>query len=172
MRGLRRPFETDTVFLGDQSIRPCEACMRCAETGQCRIDDDMPALARKLTGADGVILASPVYMGGLTSRMRAFMERTWPLRRGQMAGKVGSGIVVGRRRIGVAAGAMASYFARLGMVAVPGILGYALAAGEIAQDEEAVREAQRLAQDLHRLLLMPGRAGAGGGEKAEAAGGR
>jgi multimeric flavodoxin WrbA len=154
---LRADFETEMVFLTDHRIEPCEGCHYCEGHGSCRIDDDMRRLSERLSGADAILLASPSYMGGVTSRLRAFMERTWPLRKGQMSGKIGSYIVTGRRRIGVASAAMAEYFVRLGMIEVPGVLGYAFEPGEIVQDEEAMSETRRLAEDIRHCL---GRTGA------------
>jgi len=153
LQRLRDGFETETVFLSDIEIRPCDGCHYCQKNGACRIQDDMAALGGSLQDADAVILCSPTYMGGLSSRMRSFMERTWPLRNGQMTGKIGAHIVTGRRRIGVAVSAMADYLSRLGIVTVPGVLGYAFEQGEIAEDEEAMEEARRLARDLGRHLL-------------------
>ena len=62
----------------------------------------MQELYPKLKEADVIILSSPSYMGGVTSRLRAVIERTWYLRKGQLEGKIGTYIVVGRRKIGSA----------------------------------------------------------------------
>lgn len=149
---LRADFETEMVFLTDHRIEPCNGCHHCERHGSCRINDDMRGLSGRLAGADAILLASPSYMGGVTSRLRAFMERTWPLRKGQMFGKIGSYIVTGRRRIGMVSAAMAEYFGRLGMIALPGVLGYAFEPGEIVQDEEAMDQTRRLADDIRHCL--------------------
>jgi len=143
---------TETVFLVDCDIRPCEGCHYCESHGSCRIRDDMSDLHRRLLGADAVLLAAPAYMGGLASRMQAFMERTWPLRKGQMVGKVGSYVVAGRRRPGMATGVMEAYFTRLGMTKLPGVLGFAFEPGGITQDQEAVDQTRRLARDVRNHL--------------------
>jgi multimeric flavodoxin WrbA len=112
----------------------------------------MAALYSKLIEADVLLLASPAYMGGIASRMQAFMERTWPLRKGQLAGKLASYIVTGRRRIGMATGVMEEYFTRLGVTKLPGVLGFAFESGEVEQDREAVAQAERLATNVGDLL--------------------
>ena len=61
---------------------------------------------------------------------------------------------------------MADYLSRLGMVTVPGVLGYAFEQGKIAGDEEAMRDTRRLARDLERHLLASRR----GGDEAKAGG--
>ncbi len=63
----------------------------------------MLKLYPKLREADAILLDSPAYMGGVASRMQAFMERGWPLRKGSMAGTAGSHIITGSRQIRMAA---------------------------------------------------------------------
>jgi len=155
LRHLQDDFRTELVFLADSHIAPCTGCHHCQTTGTCCIQDDMERLYPKLLEADAILLASPAYMGGIASRMQAFMERTWPLRKGQLAGKLASHIVTGRRRIGMATGMMEEYFSRLGATKLPGVLGFAFESGEIEQDREALAQAGRLAADCrHRLNLL------------------
>jgi multimeric flavodoxin WrbA len=156
---LREEFPTELVFLADLDIQPCQGCHYCEAESSCRIEDDMSRLYQKLLSADAVLLASPAYMGGLASRMQAFMERTWPLRKGAMAGKVGSYIVTGRRRIGMATGVMEAYFTRLGMTKLPGVLGYAFEPGRIRQDPEAMAQVTRLATDCRNHLKLTAKMG-------------
>jgi len=54
-----------------------------------------------LESADGVVFGSPVYFGGVSSQMKAFMDRTRYLRRkGALKDKVGGAIAVGASRNG------------------------------------------------------------------------
>ena len=152
LNGLNDEFKTELVFLADIEIHPCTGCHRCETKGTCCIEDGMAALYPKLLEADAILLASPAYMGGIASRMQAFMERTWPLRKGQLAGKLASYIVTGRRRIGMATGVMEEYFTRLGVTKLPGVLGLAFESGEVEQDREAVAQAERLAADCRHHL--------------------
>jgi len=151
---LGTDFDTDIVFLVDRRIEPCSGCHYCETHRSCQIEDDMSQLCQKLLSADAVLLAAPAYMGGLASRMQAFMERTWPLRKGSMAGKAGSYIVTGRRRIGMATGIMEEYFTRLGMTKLSGVLGYAFGPGQITRDEEAMAQVHRLAADCRNHLNL------------------
>jgi multimeric flavodoxin WrbA len=65
-------------------------------------DDDFPALQAKLAAPEvrGVILASPVYMGLISSPMKAFIERCMAFRQAgfTLRDKVGAGIAVGAGR--------------------------------------------------------------------------
>lgn len=112
----------------------------------------MQELYPKLKEADVIILASPVYMGGVTSRLRAFMERTWPLRKGQMANKIGTSIVVGRKKIESTVNEMNEYLDRLKVIKVPGCSGYAFHKGDILKNKKAIKEAQKLGKQLSELV--------------------
>ena len=148
MKFLREKYETEIIFLKDYNIKPCEGCHYCEENKRCIIEDDMQELYPKLKKADVIILSSPSYMGGVTSRLRAFMERTWHLRKGQLEGKIGTYIVVGRRKIGSTIDEIEEYLTRLKMTKIPGVLGYAFEKGDILKDEEALKEAQKLGKQI------------------------
>jgi multimeric flavodoxin WrbA len=93
---------TQYVWLGDRQIGPCKACFACIH-GDCPQRDDMPAMLESLRACDGVILASPVYVGMVTGPMKTMMDRTVPLRaRGlfELSGKIGGGIACGGFRNG------------------------------------------------------------------------
>jgi len=152
LKVLREKFETETIFLKDYEIKPCEGCNYCEENGKCIINDDMQKLYPKLEEADVIILSSPSYMGGVTSRVRAFMERTWYLRKGQLEGKIGTYIVVGRRKIGSTVNEMEEYLSRLRLNKIPGVLGYAFQKGDILKDKEALKEAQKLGEQILKSI--------------------
>jgi multimeric flavodoxin WrbA len=146
-------IETETIFLKDYKINPCDDCREyCEKHNKCKIEDGMQDLLAKLRRSNVIILASPVYMGGVTSRMRVFMERTWPLRKGQLRNKIGTSIVVGRREIGAAAMEMSEYFRRLNIIKVPDILGYAFEKNDILEDREAIRSSERLGNQLLEII--------------------
>jgi multimeric flavodoxin WrbA len=103
--------ETSFLHIGGLKINPCNACFRCFEEGTnerpCPThDDDMKMVYPKLIEADGLILGSPVYYGGISSQLKTMIDRTEPLVRytknlgGKLANKVGGAIVVGYNRNG------------------------------------------------------------------------
>lgn len=138
--------QTEIIFLKDYNLKPCEGCHRCNRDGICIIEDGMQELYKKLQKADAIILASPSYMGGVTSRLKIFMERCWHLRKGKLEGKIGSYIIAGRRKIGLAPGEIMECLARLKLIILPGVLGYGFGKGSIKEDTEALQEAKRLGQ--------------------------
>ncbi|MHA1275105.1 MAG: flavodoxin family protein [Promethearchaeota archaeon] len=141
-------FDTEIIYLRDLNINPCNECYYCTKEESCIIEDDMQEIYNKLKATDVLIITSPVFMGGVTSRLRAFMERTWHLRRGQLKGKYGTWIVVGRRNLGSSCNEIEQYLSILKMKKIPGIFGYALKPGEIENDKEALKGAEMLGKTI------------------------
>ena len=66
----------DVFSLHTMDIRPCDACDSCIETGGvCVIKDEMQTLYPKLSSADAIVLASPVYWFTISAQMKAFIDR-------------------------------------------------------------------------------------------------
>ncbi|MDI9395642.1 MAG: flavodoxin family protein [Euryarchaeota archaeon] len=95
-------FETDRVFLSSSEVSPCKACGACREKECCVIDDSMEEINEKMRVADGIIVASPVYMGNYPAQLKALFDRTVLLRRKNFAlkNKVGAALSVGGSRNG------------------------------------------------------------------------
>ncbi len=148
---LKDSFEIEKIFLKDLNINPCEECYHCMENEECSIKDDMQVLYPKLKEAQVIILSSPIFMGGVNSYMRAFMERTWHLRKGQLKGKTGSYIIVGRRDIGSGTNEMEEYLSRLQVNKIAGVLGFGFYEGDVLKDEEALKNIQRLSSQIISL---------------------
>lgn len=97
-------LETALLELAGKSINGCQACGQCAKEFACGQRDDFPALLGELTdsGLGGLILATPVYFGGMTAQAKAFLDRCVILRRHgfKLRDKVGGVIAVGGFRNG------------------------------------------------------------------------
>ncbi len=63
------------VILKDKGISNCIGCMQCLEKGTCSIDDDMTEIRKAIQQSDILILASPLYWGGVTGLMKIFIDR-------------------------------------------------------------------------------------------------
>ncbi len=63
------------LVLNDLNIRPCQDCGGCNETGRCVIRDDMDQVYEAIEAMDGMVLASPVYFGGVTAQTKAMIDR-------------------------------------------------------------------------------------------------
>ncbi|MHA1671692.1 MAG: flavodoxin family protein [Promethearchaeota archaeon] len=148
---LRNDFDIEKIFLKEYDISPCKECYYCMDKDECSINDDMQDLYLKLKEVDVIILASPIFMGGITATLKAFMERTWHLRKGQLKDKIGSYILVGRRDIGSGVSEMEEYLSRLEVIKIPGVQGFGMRKGEVSKDEECLRDLQRLSAQIINL---------------------
>lgn len=93
--------DTELINLSSMDIEPCIACDICKTMGECGIYDDMRVIMEKLMDADGIIIGSPVYFGGVTSQTKMLMDRSRPLRINfKLRNKVGGAIAVGGSRNG------------------------------------------------------------------------
>lgn len=149
---LESNMETQILYLKDYNIESCKECYSCVKEDFCAIQDDMNQLYGELKNSDVIILSSPIFMGGVNSMMRAFMERTWHLRRGQLKGKIGSYVLVGRRDLGSGISEMEEYLSRLKVYKVPGVFGFGLHKGDILEDKEALEDTNRLTNQILNLL--------------------
>ncbi|MCW4044499.1 MAG: flavodoxin family protein [Candidatus Bathyarchaeota archaeon] len=86
-----------------KDIGYCTHCDYCLENKACVIQDDMQELYVLLTKAKGIVIASPVYNGGVSAQTKAIMDRCRALvaaDTGVFKGKTGMGIAVGGDRAG------------------------------------------------------------------------
>ncbi len=96
-------FECEMFTCQAKDIKPCMHCDYCLENKKCIIDDDMGDVYRGLQEADGIILATPIQSGGISSNLSAIMDRTRALEAidyNLLRGKIGMSIAVGGDRTG------------------------------------------------------------------------
>lgn len=73
-------IETEIINLYDIDFKGCRSCFACKlkngkNFGKCSYPDGITELLEKISMSDGLVLASPIYFGDITSSMRAFVER-------------------------------------------------------------------------------------------------
>jgi multimeric flavodoxin WrbA len=81
----------------------CAHCDYCLKNKECVVQDDVQELYALLTGAQGIIFASPVYNGGVSAQTKAVMDRMRAVvaaDKNFFKGKIGMGIVIGGDRNG------------------------------------------------------------------------
>lgn len=96
-------FETERFTCMGKDIKPCMHCDYCLEHKECIIQDDMQSVYKSLLDADGIILATPIQSGGISSNLAAIMDRTRALEAidyNILRGKIGMSIAVGGDRTG------------------------------------------------------------------------
>jgi multimeric flavodoxin WrbA len=72
----REKGDVRVLYLNDMNIRPCQACRKCADTGICRINDDMKDVHKYVRESDTVVFATPVYWSGPSAQMKLVMDRS------------------------------------------------------------------------------------------------
>lgn len=96
-------LETEFFTVRGKNISPCRHCDYCLRNKECVLKDDMYPLYDLLRGAQGIIIATPVYNGGVSAQVKAIMDRCRALGAedyDSLRGKVGMGIAVGGDRCG------------------------------------------------------------------------
>lgn len=69
--------QVDVALLARKEIKRCIGCFTCyaLTPGRCVHEDDMPALVDRVRSADMMVLATPVYLDGITSWAKSFIDR-------------------------------------------------------------------------------------------------
>ena len=91
--GLLHPFiegmtkagaDVETIYSVGYNIGDCRGCFNCwtSSPGNCIQDDDMKEILDTIADADLIILATPVYVDGMTGSLKTLLDRTIPLLHG------------------------------------------------------------------------------------------
>jgi len=151
--------ETEILGLADKEVKPCDACLSCRKTGECRIKDDFKSIFDKMLGADGIILASPVYFGSATPQIKSLIDRAGYLSaaRGRVFEKKVGGAMVVARRAGhnFTLAQLLFFFLHQGMI-IPGSTYWNVAfgreKGELSKDEEGLQTARNFGKKMIWLI--------------------
>jgi len=130
----------EIVHVGHKHIRGCIDCRKCGETHRCIIEDGVVNEAIDLLhSADGIILGSPVYYGGIAGTFKSFLDRLF-CAGPTMPFKVGATVVSLRRTGGIAAfHQLNNYFNLAEIIITPGIywnIMHGNSAHETLEDQE------------------------------------
>ncbi len=159
-RGMENEgIETEFVQLSNRKIHGCIGCYRCEQNmdQRCAVNDDSAnEYIEKITQAQGVVLGSPSYLGGITPEMKALIDRAgFVSRRNRMMfrNKVGC-MVSAARRLGAVhtLDTMSHFFLSTDMIIVGRAIGIGLERGEVEKDEEGMRLAEALGKKMAWLL--------------------
>ena len=155
-------IETELVQIGDKPVRGCIACYKCRENknSRCAIDTDMiNECIGKMIQADAIILGSPTYFAGMTSEMKALIDRA-----GFVAGsngrlfarKIGAGVVVHRRGGATSVLDSINHMFLISRMIVPGStywnFGVGREKGEVENDAEALANMKDLGETIAWLV--------------------
>jgi len=73
--------EVELVYVTEKEIKPCRGCNACwlKTPGKCVQKDDMPELISVMRESEVFVLASPIYVGGVTGQLKTFLDRMTPV---------------------------------------------------------------------------------------------
>jgi multimeric flavodoxin WrbA len=155
-------FETELVQLSGLKLKACLACYRCTENKNmhCSIeDDDLNLCIDKMLGANGILLASPTYIGDVTSTMKALMDRAGMVSRANenmLRRKVGAAVSVATWAGAIHTFDSLNHFFLLGEMIVVGSsnwnLGFGREKGQVLQDQKSLETMRTLGRNMAWLL--------------------
>ena len=151
--------EVDTLFLQGLKISPCRGCDTCQkhDSKGCAVKDDMQQIYPKLIKADAWVIASPVYWFTMSAQTKIFMDRCYALTAYANNPFAGKRIAIAMRYGDVdpvksgcvnALRAFQDAFRYTGSRIVGMVYGSAMKAGEIADNEALMGEAEELGKRL------------------------
>lgn len=155
----REGIESETMWIGNGSIRGCIACGQCAAKGlgRCIFEDDVcNHISERFAEVDGLIVGSPVYYGQPNGALLSVIQRAFYSNGANVAGKPAAAIAVCRR-----GGATATFEALnmpFQMMNMPVVTSqywnivYGRTAGEAAHDKEGMQTMRSLARNMAWLL--------------------
>lgn len=152
-------IEMEIIQVGNQ-VKGCMACYHCLSTGSghCVQKDAVNEWIDKMVEADGIILASPVYYGGISGGMKCFLDRAFLSAGNQLHHKVGAALVTLRRSGGLETyQQLNAYMNTMEMVIATSDYWQAihgLDKGEIMQDIEGVEVIQKLGRNMAWLMRV------------------
>jgi len=63
------------IKIADYKIAPCKSCLKCSG-GACSINDGFQNFIKKISGAESLILISPVYFLSIPAQLKAVIDRS------------------------------------------------------------------------------------------------
>jgi len=149
-------ISVEVVEVGGKNIHGCIDCRKCRILGHCAIDGDLVnECAQKLISADGVILGSPVYYGGIAGSFKCFLDRLF-FPGPDTRFKAGAAVVSLRRTGGIDAFHQLNNYLNLAQIIItPGVYWNVIhgnTAEELAEDAEGLQLMEIQGRNMAWLL--------------------
>jgi multimeric flavodoxin WrbA len=151
-------IETELVQVGGKLVHGCTACLKCREMkdGRCHIkNDSINQIIQKMLEADGIILGSPVYFADITTEMKALIDVSGYVTRGNghlLRRKVGAAVVVERRGGALHAFETLNNFFLINQMIIPGSsywnFAFGGAPGDVLNDAEGLQTMRTLGENM------------------------
>jgi multimeric flavodoxin WrbA len=151
-------WDTELIQLGGEPIRGCRACYQCfkAKNSRCGQKDEIFSIClEKMLLADAIILGSPTYFTDVSMELKALLDRAGLVavaNGGLFRRKIGAAVVAVRRGGGTHAFDTINHMFLMSGAIIPGStywnLGFGLEKGDVAKDEEGLRNMADLGQTI------------------------
>ncbi|MGD0496141.1 MAG: flavodoxin family protein [Candidatus Bathyarchaeia archaeon] len=163
----KKGFQTEFFTVRGKNIGFCQHCDYCMRSKECKLKDDMYTLYPSLRDAEGLVIATPVYNGGISAQTKAVMDRCRALfaaDKNAFRRKVGMAIAVGGDRAGgqeLAIQQIITFYVLNGVIPVSGgAFGANLGATfwskdtlrDVKQDEEGFRSLRKTVTKFAEFL--------------------
>lgn len=155
-------IETELIQLSGKTILGCRACWACQKLKNKRCvmtNDDFNECFAKMEEADGIVLGSPVYSAGVTSQIKALIDRAsvvLAVNKGLFRHKAGAAVIAARRGGAISAFDTLNHFLHSKEMFLVGStywnMTYGREIGEVQQDEEGMANMKNLGQNMAWLL--------------------
>ncbi len=159
----KKGIEVERISITDFDVRPCVGCEKCFKNPwSCPIKDDGKEVVKRMAAADGILIGSPVYCGGITAQLKALFDRSVMMYYvSEMRDKVGGAITVGGSKNGgqeLTLLQINTYFLMFDMVVASAEGGFygGMATGndkgDVRKDKEGLEKARGVGRRMARLL--------------------
>lgn len=75
----------ETVSLAGKALSFCRGCLACQKLHRCIIRDDAVGIAEKMSRADALVFATPIYYYEMSGQLKTLLDRANPLYRSDYA---------------------------------------------------------------------------------------
>ncbi|MCL1916071.1 MAG: flavodoxin family protein [Desulfovibrionaceae bacterium] len=154
-------IDTEIVHIGKKAVQGCTACYSCLKRDAkgCIFDDGVNEAAEKIKKAEGIILGSPNYWGGIAGSFKAYLDRLFFSNYGPwLSGKAAGLAVVTRRSGGVGVvHQLTNYLMMSQAVIAPSpywALAHGMMAGELMKDDEGMQTLREHSHSMAWLIKM------------------
>ncbi|HEX2950125.1 MAG TPA: flavodoxin family protein [Armatimonadota bacterium] len=155
-------IETEMIQLAEYPLAGCTACWAChqSDTHRCVMTDDaFNMIFAKMLAADGILLGSPVYSAGVTSQIKALIDRASVVLAADKSlfrHKVGAAVIAVRRGGATSALDTLLHFLHSKEMFLVGStywnMVYGREIGEVESDQEGMANMHNLGQNMAWLI--------------------